>query len=59
MIIHHVLSIVKLVTRAIISNVKINLVKMKYFDNDVSLSNEQFKGQMEEMEGRKIGTTTS
>ena len=45
MIIHHIMSTFKTTTHAGISNVKINLgnMKMKHFDNDVILANEQLK----------------
>ena len=46
MIIHHILSTAKPMIRSGISNVNINLgkMKMKDFDNNLSLENEQVKG---------------
>ena len=51
MIIHHILSIVKPMTCSGISKVKINLytLKVKTFDNNMSLANEQVNGWMKEI----------
>ena len=53
MIIHHILSIINPMTCSGISKVKINLytLKVKTFDNNVSLANEQVNGWMEEIKG--------
>ena len=49
MMIYHILSIVKPITRDLICNVKMNLgnMKMKDFENNVSLANKKVKGWME------------
>ena len=49
MMIHDILYTVNLISRSVITNIKIDLenIRSKYFEKNMSLANEQFKGLME------------
>ena len=49
MMIHDILYIVNPISRSVITNIKIDLenIRSKYFEKNMSLANEQFKGLME------------